>query len=365
MKHLKKLLGVTLAGILLVGGIAACAGDGGDDESTTTTTTTQEDSETPDGSDDTDPEDAEPSDDESDDSDPATDSGDPGTTSVTGAINVYSRDDASGTREAFSDVVGIDEDAGELVDTAVITSGNGDQAEKTGSDEQGIGYVALTTDFEASGIRPVPYEGVEPTEANVLSGDYKLFRPFSFVTRAEDDYASDDERDLTAAFVAFMTESTEGLEAIAAGGGIVDVASGTPWDELKADHPVVDQDNSGVTLLTAGSTSVEGVVELALSAFQPLAGNVDFLMTHTGSSDGYKRVMGEEKDGANAAHIGFASREFNDSEADVDQAMAHGEISKDAVVLVVPESNDLDNLTQQQVYDIYTGAVTEWENIGG
>ena len=356
MKHLKKALSTALATILLIGGVAACTGDNGSDETTPattteaavdeTTTTAEEATEAPDGTD-------------------GTEDNGASTDGTTGAINVYSRDESSGTREAFSDVIGIDEDAGELVETAVITSGNGDQAEKTGSDAQGIGYVALTTDFEASGIRPVSYEGVDPTEENVLSGEYGLFRPFSYVTRAEDDYATDEEQQIAAAFIAFLTESVEGREAVASAGGIVDVAGGTPWEELKADHPIADQDNSGLTLLTAGSTSVENTLEAALNAFQPLAGNVGFTMNHTGSSDGYKRVLGEEKDGANAAHVGFASREFNESESDVDSAMAYGEYCKDAVVLVVPENNDLDNLTQEQVYGIYTGEYTEWENIGG
>lgn len=347
MKLIKQTLGLALAAILLVGGVAACAGDNGGDEATTTTlaavdqtSTTVNETET------------------LDDTDPNTGGGLP-----TGTISVYSRDESSGTREAFSSVIGIDEDAGELVETAAITSGNGDQATKVGSDAQAIGYVALTTDFEASGIRPVPYEGVEPSEENVLSGAYALYRPFSYVTRAEGDYASDEEEQLTAAFIAFLTDSIEGREAVAVEGGIVDVAGGTPWAELAEDHPIVNEDNSGVTLITAGSTSVENALESAQNAFVPLAGNVNFSRNHTGSSDGFKRVMGGEKDGASAAHIGFASREFNDSETEVVNAMASGEFCKDAVVLVVAESNALDNITQEQVYDIYTGEYTEWEDI--
>ena len=76
---------------------------------------------------------------------------------------------------------------------------------------------------------------------------------------------------------------------------MVDVEEGTPWEELKEDYPIVDQDNSDITIKTAGSTSVEKTLTAALEMFQPMAGNFQINVSQTGSGDGFKRVLGEEK----------------------------------------------------------------------
>ncbi|HHT44750.1 MAG TPA: hypothetical protein GXZ89_04570, partial [Fastidiosipila sp.] len=217
---------------------------------------------------------------------------------MTGDIHVYTRDASSGTREAFEEKAGY---KGELTDLAVEVASNGDMAVKVGQDPQAIGYVSLTTDFEANNIKPVQYAGVDATEANVLSGDYKLARPFSYVTRAAGDFESQEKEDLIKAFVAFLLESDEGLGAVEAAGGIVDYSNARPWSEIAAEHPIVDQDNSGIELITTGSTSVVKTLDSAKEVFSPLAGGVTFKSEHPGSGEGWKRTLGDEKDSANRA----------------------------------------------------------------
>ncbi|MDO5033712.1 MAG: substrate-binding domain-containing protein, partial [Eubacteriales bacterium] len=280
--------------------------------------------------------------------------------SLEGPINIYTRDSASGTREGFEGVIGF---KGELADTANEVSSNGDMAAKVGQDLNGIGYVSLSTDFEANNLHPVSYEGVEPTVENTISGDYALARPFAYATRAADDFESEEKAQLVEAFVAFMTQSTEGLETVLAAGGIVDVNAGTPWDELKANYPIVDQDNSGLEIVTVGSTSVEKVVQASLEAFQPLAGNFQFRMNQTGSGDGWKRVLGEEKDGPNAGDLGFASRYFKEDSEATDLAAQTGLVCQDAIVVVTHMDNAVENFSQDQLYDIFTGAVANWEEV--
>ncbi len=274
-------------------------------------------------------------------------------------INVYSRDEASGTRGAFEELIDF---KGQLLDTAAIVESNGDMATKVGQDTGAIGYVSLTTDFEKNNLKPISYEGVVPSAADVINGSYTLKRPFSYVTRAKGDFPSEEVEQLVDAFIDFINNSTEGLEAVHMEGGIVDVDAGKPWAELKANHPIVDQDNSAIQIRTAGSTSVIKTLDAAINAFKPLAGNVDFVSDHNGSGDGFKRTLGEEKDGANGADIGFASREFKDDET-VSQGAYTGQYAQDAVVVVVQKDNKIENLTKQQVFDIFTGAVTDWSDL--
>ena len=85
-------------------------------------------------------------------------------------------------------------------------------------------------------------------------------------------------------------------------------------------------------------------------------------MDQTGSGDGWKRVLGPEKDGPTAAHIGFASRNFKQEE-DTSKALASGTYCLDAIVTIVEAKNPLTGLSQQQVFDIFTGAAKNWEDI--
>ena len=284
---------------------------------------------------------------------------------LTGAINVYTRDATSGTRGAFQELVefGDAEKKQEpLTDKAAETSGNGDMATKVGQDKAGIGYVSLTTDFEGNNLKAVKFEGVQPAEEVVLDGSYSLKRPFAYVTRKAGDYPSKEVEQLVDAFIAFITESQEGMEAVKEADGIVDATKAKPWEELKKDHPIVDQDNSKFQIRTGGSTSVVKTMEAARDAFVPLAGNVELIMNHTGSGDGFKRTLGGDKDGAGGIDIGFASRDFKDEETVADGKVT-GTYCQDAVVVVVEKSNPLEDLTKDQVRDIFTGKIANWEEL--
>lgn len=279
---------------------------------------------------------------------------------LTGQINVYTRDASSGTREAYEKASDFED---MLLNTAIEVSSNGDMATKVGADRNGIGYVSMTTDFAANGVIPIQFEGVSPSEEAALDGTYKLQRPFDFVTRAAGDFGDDAKEQLVVAFIDYLQNSEEGMLVVEKAGGIVDKTKAKPWSELAANHPIVEQDNSAITIMTAGSTSVEKTLKAALESFVPMAGNFQFTMNQTGSGDGYKRVLGSEKDGANKADIGFASRAFN-SDEDISSAMISGTYCLDAVVTIVnAENTSITNLSAEQIKAIFTGEVSNWEDI--
>ncbi len=278
---------------------------------------------------------------------------------VTGTINVYTRDASSGTRGAFEEFIKLED---KLTVSAIEVTGNGDMAVKVGEDLNGIGYVSLTTDFAANGITPLSYKGVEATEENVINKSYELARPFEFVTRASGDCVSEDQELVVLAFTDFLMNSVEGREVVFAAGGIVDVDSGTAWDTLKANHSVLNKDLSSVVLKTGGSTSVEKTLKAALEAFQALTG-VQFEMNHTGSSDGFKRTLGAEKDSANAIDIGFASRYFK-AEETVNLGASTGVYCMDAIVVVVNDENTLlSDADTDLIFNIFSGAISTWEDL--
>lgn len=277
-------------------------------------------------------------------------------------LKVYTRDATSGTREAFFGFIGLKED---LTKDAIEVSSNGDMATKVGADANGIGYVSLDTDFAANKIVALAYEGVEATKENVVNKSYTLARPFMFVTRAKGDFGSADKEQLIAAFCDFMLNSKEGALAISGAGAIVtNEAERKPWAELAGKYPVVTKDNSAITIVTVGSTSVEKVVKALLETFQSTAGNFKFQLNQTGSGDGQKRVLGADKDGPNKGDIGFASRGFK-KEEDVTKGMSTGEMALDAVVVAVSASNTsgVKNITKEQAFKVFSGAITKFSEI--
>ena len=273
-------------------------------------------------------------------------------------IKVYTRDGSSGTREAFETIAGISS----ITHNSAETTGNGDMATQVGQAKNAIGYVSLATDFEGSGIKPLKYLGVMPSIDSVNDGSYQLARPFSFVTRAEDDYEHDLKRQLVEAFLDYLTNSIEGKEVLLASGGIVDPSQGVLWDELKKEHPIVLRDNSDLVLKTGGSTSVEPTLKAAVESFIPLAGSFRYEPNHTGSSDGYKRTLGDEKDGPNRIDIGFASRSFKKEES-VSASMHSGVYCLDAVIVIVHKANPVDDVNPELLQKIFGGEIAQWKDL--
>jgi phosphate transport system substrate-binding protein len=277
-------------------------------------------------------------------------------------ITVYTRDTTSGTRDGFFTGIGFKEaatDNAPLVAGFVEVTGNGDMIAKIQNDEYGIGYISLAS-YADSGLKGLKYEGVEPTEANVLNESYELTRNFNYVVR--NDYAADSkEGKLVAAFVAYMF-SKEGKEIIKSKDGILEVkATDKKWSELKASHPVVNEDNSGVTLRLGGSTSVQKIAEALSAAFKNEAG-CKVSHNHTGSGAAYKATQGSEKDGATGLDIGFASREFKDSEPAA--VGSYGKLCVDAIVAVVHKDNkQITGALASQLKKVYNGTYKVWGDL--
>jgi phosphate transport system substrate-binding protein len=280
---------------------------------------------------------------------------------TTGNISVYTRDASSGTRAAFFEFIEITDEA-PLTAMAIEVSSAGDMATKVAADENGIGYTNLEIALENSDLLALTYNGVTASVANVVNGTYQLARPFNLVTRATGTFSSVEQEQIVLAFVDFLMNSTEGQEVVASKGGIIEAGNDTLWDTLKANYPLLAGDVSMYTIKTGGSTSVDSSVKAAIEAFQALTG-VKFEMNQTGSSDGFKRTLGADKDSVNAVDIGFASRVFKDTET-VNLGAKSGAYCVDAVVAVVNAKNTvLTDVTTEMLHNIYAGVTKTWDEL--
>jgi phosphate transport system substrate-binding protein len=111
------------------------------------------------------------------------------------------------------------------------------------------------------------------------------------------------------------------------------------------------------TMTVAGSTSVSPLMELLTAEYKNVRSNVSFNISATGSGDGIKAVPAE------TAEVGMSSRELSPSEkgSGIDEHL----IAIDGIAVIVNSGNSLSDLSLEQINSIYTGEVTDWQQVGG
>jgi phosphate transport system substrate-binding protein len=123
-------------------------------------------------------------------------------------IVVVSREDGSGTRGAFEEIIGFE---GELKEGALIADGNGNVQSTVAANPLSIGYVSFT--YINDTVKPILVDGTTPTVENVVSSEYGVARPFMIV------YMEENMTDAAKAFVEFAM-SSEGQDIIEESGAI-------------------------------------------------------------------------------------------------------------------------------------------------
>jgi phosphate transport system substrate-binding protein len=95
-----------------------------------------------------------------------------------GAIRPVTREAGSGTRAAFTELV-MKETS--IANTSVVQNSNGAVREVISKDQQAIGYISMGIVDQS--VKAVSIDGVAPNKEDVVTGKYKLVRPFIFITK--------------------------------------------------------------------------------------------------------------------------------------------------------------------------------------
>lgn len=271
----------------------------------------------------------------------AEEEGEGGSAGAEGPIVVVSREDGSGTRGAFVELFGIEQEdeSGEKVDmtipTAEITNSTSVMMTTVAGNSAAIGYISLGSLDET--VKAVKIDGAEASVETVKDGSYKVSRPFNVVTKTEG---------LSEAAQNFMDYimSAEGQEVINEEGYIGDDAA----------EAFAGAAGSG-TVTVAGSSSVTPVMEKLAEAYEAVNGDVDVQVQQSDSTTGITNAI----DGV--CDIGMASRAVKDEE--LSQGIEATVIATDGIAVIVSPDSPVDELTSEQVMQIYTGEVTDWSEI--
>ena len=252
-------------------------------------------------------------------------------------ITVVSREDGSGTRGAFVELFGIEEEVnGEKVDMtteeANITNSTSVMMSTVAQDEYAIGYISLGSLDDS--VKAVKIDGSEATAENIKNGSYKISRPFNIATKEDLSDAAQDFEDFIL--------STEGQK-------VVEDNKYIPLDDVS------DYKSNGASgkVVVAGSSSVSPVMEKLKEAYQAVNSDVEVEIQTSDSTTGMQNAI----DGV--CDIGMASRELKDSEKEA--GLTPTVIAMDGIAVVVNNDNPTDELSSDQVKSIFTGDVLTWD----
>ena len=95
-------------------------------------------------------------------------------------IHVFTREEGSGTRDAFSHLVMADV---EITPKAMVQDSNGAVRQLVADDPAAIGYISMGLVNEK--VKALTLDGVAATSEHIFDGSYKLSRPFLFVSNGE------------------------------------------------------------------------------------------------------------------------------------------------------------------------------------
>ena len=258
----------------------------------------------------------------------------------TSDVTIVSREDGSGTRGAFIELFGIEEkqDDGTKVDMtttdAQITNNTSVMLTTVADNEYAIGYVSLGSLNDS--VKALKIDGAEATAENIENGSYKVSRPFNIAVK------KDLNNKVAKDFMSFIM-STEGQKVVA-DEKYIDVADVKDYAGTKPSGSCV----------VGGSSSVSPLMEKLIEAYKAVNPNASIELQTSDSTTGMTSTIEGSYD------IGMASRELKEEEA---AELEPTVIATDGIAVVVNNANPLDELSADQVKDIYVGNVSTWDEI--
>ncbi|MEG1943065.1 MAG: substrate-binding domain-containing protein [Angelakisella sp.] len=254
-------------------------------------------------------------------------------------ISVVSREPGSGTRGAFIELFKVQEKTADgtktdrTSDEATVVSKTDIMLQTVAGDPWSIGYVSLGSLNDS--VKAVSIDGVAPSSEAMLSGTYKISRPFNIATKGAPQGLAKD-------FIDFVL-SAEGQAVVAK--SYVPINSGAPaYSGTKPAGKIV----------IGGSSSVYPAMEKLVEAYALVNPNAK---TELQSSDSTAGMSGTAE---GIFDIGMASRDLSDTEK---ETLTPVSIAIDGIAVIVNPENPTAELTSAAVKGIFVGETVKWSDI--
>lgn len=256
-----------------------------------------------------------------------------------GLISVVSREDGSGTRGAFIELVGVEEKDADgnktdmTTEDATITNNTEVMLSTVAGDPAAIGYVSLGSLND--NVKALKIDGAAPSADTVKDGSYKIARPFNIATKGEATGLAKD-------FINFIL-SADGQKIVAG-----------DYITIDDNAPAFQTDGSSGKLVVGGSSSVTPLMEKLIEAYKGINSAADIELQASDSTSGMTGTIDGTYD------IGMASRELKDEEK---TELTNTVIAMDGIAVIVNNDNPIEEMTSEQVGQIYKGEITDWSEL--
>lgn len=255
------------------------------------------------------------------------------------SINVISREDGSGTRGAFIELFGIEkkDSSGKKIDftteEAAITNSTAVMMTSVSQDKYSIGYISLGSLNDS--VKALKVDDSSASVENIKNGSYKIARPFNVAVKESlSDVAQD--------FLNYIL-SDKGQKIIE-DNKYIKISNGD-FSSSKVSGKVV----------ISGSSSVSPVMEKLIEAYKVENPNAKIELQTSDSTTGVTNAINGTCD------IGIASRSLKSSE--IAKGVKEITIAMDGIAVIVNEENPLENITKEEVENIFTGEITKWKSL--
>ena len=242
------------------------------------------------------------------------------------SISVTTREDGSGTKSAFMEILGLKGKAD--VKDVVVATGTAAVMEEVKNNNYSIAFDSLG--YVTDDVKKMKVDGVEPTTTNIKNGSYSISRPLNVI------YKEDTVKNsvLLATYLQFLN-SKDAQEIINKNGYVVPIDSTTSYTA----NPTL----SG-KISISGSTSLQPLMILLSAKYEEIQSKVTVEVSGGGSGTGYSN--GEK----GVSDFGMISEVFNSTKA---PSCVFYTIAKDRIAIIVNKENTYNSITKGQLKSIY------------
>lgn len=253
--------------------------------------------------------------------------------SYAGEIHAYVREEGSGTRAEFEQLVGTGEAGAK--ELALSTE---EMREMVAEDETAIGYVAYSSGVigavsDDTCVAVVSIDGIPASAETIKKESYPLCRNYILAYNGE-------LSDAAADFLRYIRSAGQ------------EVVGQFCVPAHKATSFLSDRSTGKLTI--RGSSSVAPLMEELAADYNTYNPNVDITVLSTDSGDGLTAAIRGECD------LAMSSRSLKDYETEL---LATETIGMDAIVLIVNGQNPIGNITMKEIRNIYDGKVRDWSEL--
>lgn len=244
-----------------------------------------------------------------------------------GTINVVSREEGSGTKTEFDNLVGTD-----ATGTNTVADSTDKVISQVASDKNAIGYIAYSAENN-SGVKVLDVDGAAPDAAFVEKDKYPLCRDYILVYSGELSAVAKD-------FMAYVKSA--GQEVVA------DYCVPVKKSETFL------SDKSGGTVEIHGSTSAAPIVSKLAEEYMKINPAAQIVVTESDSTQGLNDALQGRCD------LGMSSRSLQSYESELLTSYVFG---RDAIAVIVSSENPMDDISVDMLKKIYDKKYTEWGDL--